>query len=81
MPTGMALGFAVSLALILQSSQSYPAKPVRIIEPFGAGGGPDVLARELSPKLSELWGQQVTVENHSGVGSTVAPRPGREVAG
>ena len=73
MPTGMALGFAFSLALILQSIQQYPAKPVRIIEPFGAGGGPDVLARELSRKLSALWGQQVTVENHPGAGSIAAP--------
>jgi tripartite-type tricarboxylate transporter receptor subunit TctC len=46
---------------------------VRIIEPFGAGGGPDLVARAISPKLSELWGQPVTVENHPGKGSTEAP--------
>jgi len=46
---------------------------VRIIEPFGAGGGPDLIARAISPKLSELWGQPVTVENHPGAGSTAAP--------
>jgi tripartite-type tricarboxylate transporter receptor subunit TctC len=57
----------------MQSVQPYPAKPVRIIEPFGAGGGPDVLARELSRKLSALWGQQVTDENHPGAGSIAAP--------
>jgi len=56
-----------------QSSPDYPTKPVRLIEPFGAGGGPDVMARALSPKLSELWGQPVTVENHPGEGSTAAP--------
>jgi tripartite-type tricarboxylate transporter receptor subunit TctC len=50
-----------------------PIKPVRLIEPFGAGGGPDLLARALSPKLSELWGEPVTVENYPGAGSTVAP--------
>jgi tripartite-type tricarboxylate transporter receptor subunit TctC len=44
-----------------------------MIEPFGAGGGPDLLARAVSPKLSELWGQPVTVENHPGAGSTAAP--------
>ena len=53
--------------------QAYPDKPVRLIEPFGAGGGPDLLARALSPKLSELWGVPVTVENHPGAGSTLAP--------
>jgi len=56
-----------------QVSQDYPSKPVRMIEPFGAGGGPDLLARAMSPKLSELWGQPVTVENHPGAGSTAAP--------
>jgi tripartite-type tricarboxylate transporter receptor subunit TctC len=69
----MALGFVCSLTLMLQSSQDYPTKPVRLIEPFGAGGGPDVMARAVSPKLSELWGQAVTVENHPGEGSTAAP--------
>jgi tripartite-type tricarboxylate transporter receptor subunit TctC len=47
--------------------------PVQIIEPFGAGGGPDLLARALAPKLSELWGQPVTVDNHPGAGATAAP--------
>jgi tripartite-type tricarboxylate transporter receptor subunit TctC len=51
----------------------YPAKPVSIIEPFGAGGGPDLLARALAPKLSELWGQPVTVENIPGAGATAGP--------
>lgn len=46
---------------------------MRVIEPFGTGGGPDVMARAISPKLSELWGQPVTVENHPGAGSTAAP--------
>ena len=54
-------------------AQDYPAKPVQIIEPFGAGGGPDLLARALAPKLSELWGQPVTVDNHPGAGATAAP--------
>jgi len=55
------------------SIQDYPAKPVRIVDPFGAGGGPDLLARALAPKLSELWGQPVTVENHPGAGATTGP--------
>jgi len=53
--------------------KDFPIRPVRLIEPFGAGGGPDVIARAISPKLSELWGQPVTVENHPGDGSTAAP--------
>jgi tripartite-type tricarboxylate transporter receptor subunit TctC len=73
MLTRIALGFVCSLTLMPQSSQDYPTKPVRMIEPFGAGGGPDLMARAVSPKLSELWGQPVTVENHPGAGSTAAP--------
>ncbi len=69
----MALGLFLSLSTMPQVSQDYPSKPVRMIEPFGAGGGPDLLARAMSPKLSELWGQPVTVENHPGAGSTAAP--------
>ena len=53
--------------------QDYPAKPVRIIEPFGLGGGPDLLARALAPKLSDLWGRPVTVENDPGAGATMGP--------
>jgi tripartite-type tricarboxylate transporter receptor subunit TctC len=44
-----------------------------VIEPFGAGGGPDLIARAVSPKLAALWGQPVIVENHPGAGSTAAP--------
>ncbi len=73
MLTRMALGFVCSLTLMLQGSQDYPTRPVRLIEPFGAGGGPDLMARAVSPKLSELWGQPVIVENYPGEGSTAAP--------
>jgi len=73
MSTRIALAFVFSLSAILLVSQDYLSKPVRIIEPFGAGGGPDLIARAISPKLSEFWGQPVTVENHPGAGSTAAP--------
>ena len=65
--------FLLSITSGVTFAQDYPTRPVRMIEPFGAGGGPDVIARAVSPKLSELWGQPVTVENHPGAGSTVAP--------
>ncbi len=55
------------------SVQDFPVKPVHIIEPFGLGGGPDLLARALAPTLTELWGQPVTVENHPGAGATAGP--------
>ena len=54
-------------------TEAYPIKPVRLIEPFGVGGGPDLLARALAQQLSELWGQPVTVENIPGAGATAGP--------
>jgi tripartite-type tricarboxylate transporter receptor subunit TctC len=54
-------------------TEAYPIKPVRLIEPFGVGGGPDLLARALAQQLSELWGQPVTVENVPGAGATAGP--------
>ena len=51
----------------------FPMGPVRLVEPFGAGGGPDLLARELAAWLAVAWGQAVVVENVPGEGSTAAP--------
>lgn len=64
--------FAVGVCAVTGAfAQEYPAKPVRVIVPFAEGGGVDVVARPTSQKLSELWGQQVTVENRPGGGGTV----------
>ncbi len=49
-------------------AQGYPAKAVRLIEPFGVGGESDLLARALAQELSALWHRPVTVENITGVG-------------
>jgi tripartite-type tricarboxylate transporter receptor subunit TctC len=54
-------------------AHEYPTRSVRLIDPFGAGGGPDLIARAVAESLSELWGQPVTVENHPGAGSTAGP--------
>ncbi len=55
------------------SVQDYPCRMVRIVEPFGAGGGPDLLARAIATQLSKLWGQPVTVQNVTGAGATAGP--------
>ena len=54
-------------------ASSYPNRAVVIVEPYGVGGGPDLLARAIAPELSRLWGQPVIVENQSGAGATAAP--------
>jgi tripartite-type tricarboxylate transporter receptor subunit TctC len=69
--------FAIAvLALLpfvaLQSeAQEYPSKPVRLVVPYATGGTTDVLARLLSPRLSEAWGQSVVVENRAGANGNV----------
>lgn len=67
--------FFVTLTVAAQqpANTDYPNKPVRLIEPFGAGGGVDVMSRPVARKLSELWGQPVTVENHPGAGASAGP--------
>ena len=59
------LFFAVLLSTRVVA-QDFPARPVRVIVPFPPGGGADALARLLGPKLADLWGQQVIVENKPG---------------
>ena len=52
-------------------AQAWPAKPVRIIVPFAAGGTTDVVARIVGQKLGELWGQGVLVETRTGAGGNI----------
>jgi tripartite-type tricarboxylate transporter receptor subunit TctC len=53
--------------------QAFPDRPVRVIDPFGAGGGVDVIARALASRLAAVRGQPVIVDHHPGAGSTAAP--------
>lgn len=55
----------------LACAQSFPAKPVRIIVPFPAGGGLDFTTRVVAQKLGDAWGQQVVVENRPGASGMI----------
>ena len=55
----------------MANAQTYPTKPVRMIVGFPPGGGTDVVARVIAQKLTEWWGQAVTVENRAGATGTI----------
>ena len=53
-------------------AQNYPVRPVRMLVPSTPGGSVDTLARTVSARLSEKWGQQIVVDNRAGAGGVIA---------
>ena len=53
------------------TQQNYPTKPIRFIVPYPPGGSTDYTAREVAPRLSEIWGQQLVIDNRGGAGSLI----------
>ena len=68
---GWLLGTAAVLVSGLAAAQPYPAKPVRLVVPFPAGGATDILARTISLKAAEKLGQQIVIDNRPGAGGTI----------
>jgi tripartite-type tricarboxylate transporter receptor subunit TctC len=67
---------ALLLGLAVGIAHAFPNKPIRIIVAFPPGGGTDIVARLLAPRLTDLWGQPVVVENRAGASGTI----GTEIA-
>ena len=69
---GAAALFAVATAAGAAQNAAYPTKPIRLLVPFAAGGGADVVARPFVQRLSERLGQSIIYENRSGAGGILA---------
>ena len=61
----------ILLAPAIPHSQTFPSRPVRMIVPYAAGGPVDSMARLLVPRLIEVWGQQIVIDNRAGANSIV----------
>jgi tripartite-type tricarboxylate transporter receptor subunit TctC len=70
------LGVPLAMLATAALAQNYPTRPIRIIAQFTPGTSTDILARVIGGKLSEMWGQQVVVDNRPGAGGLVGTEIG-----
>jgi len=66
--------FLIFISIIFSgmvAAQAYPARPVRLIVPAPPGSAPDFLSRLISPKLTDMWGQPIVIDNVVGAGGNI----------
>jgi tripartite-type tricarboxylate transporter receptor subunit TctC len=68
---GALLAFALVCTSPVLAAEEFPTKPIKMIVPYAAGGGTDIVARIVAQKLQEKWGPAVIVENRSGAGGNL----------
>ncbi len=59
------------VAVATEAHAEYPERPIRVVVPYSAGGGTDVLARQVTQKVADILGQPIVVENHPGAGTSI----------
>src|SRR2546423_6093416 len=70
----------LTVAVSLAQAQVFPSRPVRVIVPFAPGGGTDNLTRIMAPRLTELLGQSIIVDNRPGASSQIGTELGTRAA-
>ena len=65
------LGAALLISAASALAQSYPAKPIKIVVPFPAGGIADLYGRLIGARLTDAWGQPIVIENRTGAGGNI----------
>ena len=75
-----ALALALCAVALPASAAEYPDHTIKMIVPFAAGGGTDVLARVVAQNLNSKWGQPVVVENQPGASGAIGTRAAMKAA-
>ena len=71
-PAIIVAAFFAAAPDLAQAQQNYPSRPVRFVVGFSPGSATDITARMVGPRLAEMWGQPVVIDNRPGAGGAIA---------